>query len=162
MDGIVAKGIRVLPERDLQPGREVRRRAPKKAIEALESRAAPVQPGTRGTEYLANERTFLAWIRTSVSVISLGFVVDRFGLFLRELGNAGGARQRMTPAVTSFVVGDLMMAVGGGLAILAAVRFSMVHRDLERGVARADKGMVLAVAVVVVLLAGAMIAIARP
>ena len=36
-------------------------------------------------ELLANERTFLAWLRTSIAVMSLGFVVARFGLWLREL-----------------------------------------------------------------------------
>jgi uncharacterized membrane protein YidH (DUF202 family) len=37
-------------------------------------------------EYLANERTFLAWLRTCIAIIGLGFVVARFGLFLREFG----------------------------------------------------------------------------
>src|SRR5215469_5482224 len=36
-------------------------------------------------ELLANERTFLAWLRTSIAVMSLGFVIARFGLWLREL-----------------------------------------------------------------------------
>ena len=37
-------------------------------------------PGDRrATEYLASERTFLAWIRTSIAVVSLGFVVAKFG-----------------------------------------------------------------------------------
>ena len=37
----------------------------------------------RATEYLANERTFLAWIRTSIAIISLGFVVAKCSLWLR-------------------------------------------------------------------------------
>lgn len=46
---------------------------------------APVSEYQRGSEHLAAERTFLAWIRTSISVISLGFVVAKFGVWLREL-----------------------------------------------------------------------------
>lgn len=42
----------------------------------------------RSVQYLANERTFLPWLRTSIALIGLGFVVSRFGLFLRELGIA--------------------------------------------------------------------------
>ncbi len=34
-------------------------------------------------DYLAAERTFLAWVRTGVSAMGLGFVVARFGIFLR-------------------------------------------------------------------------------
>jgi uncharacterized membrane protein YidH (DUF202 family) len=42
------------------------------------------------TDYLANERTFLAWIRTAVTIMAFGFVVARFGLLLRELAGGPG------------------------------------------------------------------------
>lgn len=35
--------------------------------------------------YLAAERTFLAWIRTGLSLMGFGFVVARFGIFLKEV-----------------------------------------------------------------------------
>ena len=38
---------------------------------------ARVPEEKRAAEYLANERTFLAWIRTSISVISFGFLITR-------------------------------------------------------------------------------------
>ena len=40
---------------------------------------------TDAADHLANERTFLAWIRTSLAVIGLGFAVAKFGTWLREL-----------------------------------------------------------------------------
>ena len=40
----------------------------------------------RVTDHLANERTFLAWVRTSLAIMGFGFVVERFGLLLREIG----------------------------------------------------------------------------
>jgi putative membrane protein len=40
--------------------------------------------------YFAAERTFLAWIRTGITVMAFGFVVARFGLFLRLLREEGG------------------------------------------------------------------------
>ncbi|MEO8190103.1 MAG: DUF202 domain-containing protein [Acidobacteriota bacterium] len=121
-----------------------------------------MSPDKRGPEYLANERTFLAWIRTCVSMISLGFVVDRFGLFLRELGEQTGRARRFPPDVASFVVGNAMIAFGGALAILAAWRYNVVNRGIEQGKATADRVLVLLVTVLVALLAGAMIVIARP
>lgn len=39
----------------------------------------------KATEHLANERTFLAWVRTSIAVVSLGFVVAKFGLWLERI-----------------------------------------------------------------------------
>ena len=128
----------------------------------LEPKTAPVASDKRGPEYLANERTFLAWIRTSVSLISLGFVVDRFGMFLRQLGERAGAGRHFPPGSASFVIGDVMMAFGGLLAILAAWRYHVVNRGIEQGKATADRGLIILVTVLVALLAGAMIVIARP
>lgn len=126
-----------------------------------ESKRAPVDRDRRGSEYLANERTFLAWIRTSVAVISLGFLVDRFGLFLRQLAAAEGA-SRHTPVFSSFFLGDFMMGLGAVFAILAAWRYRVVNLAIERGEARADHALIVAVTVLVVSLAAAMIIVARP
>ncbi|HEX7199053.1 MAG TPA: DUF202 domain-containing protein [Dongiaceae bacterium] len=41
------------------------------------------------TDHAANERTFLAWIRTGVAVIAFGFVIEKFNLFLLTLAAAG-------------------------------------------------------------------------
>jgi len=123
---------------------------------------APVEPNRRGSEYLANERTFLAWIRTSVAVVSLGFLVDRFGLFLRELGTAEGIPRHRAPVLSSFLVGDLMMGLGALLAILAAWRYHVVNASIERGEATANRALIVGVTVLVVALAAAMIVVARP
>src|SRR5260370_28907986 len=43
------------------------------------------EPESRIRDHLANERTFLAWVRTALGLIGLGFVLARMGLFLRQL-----------------------------------------------------------------------------
>lgn len=43
------------------------------------------RPPNRTRDHLANERTFLAWVRTALGLIGLGFVLARMGLFLRQL-----------------------------------------------------------------------------
>lgn len=48
-----------------------------------EGRGAPSEPDPR--VFFAAERTFLAWIRTGLALMGFGFVVARFGLFLREI-----------------------------------------------------------------------------
>jgi len=60
--------------------------------------------------HLANERTYLAWLRTGIATIGLGFVVAKFGLTARTL-------------FFSTVTGILIVAIGGSMELLALRRF---------------------------------------
>lgn len=63
--------------------------------------------------YVAAERTLLAWVRTGLTVIAIGFVVARFGLFLRVMRNAppNAATSSTVIGVTLMLLGA--MAIGG-------------------------------------------------
>ncbi len=113
--------------------------------------------GKRATEYLANERTFLAWIRTSVAIVSLGFVVAKFGVWLRELSLHLAPPMQAHRTGASLPIGVALMALGGMLSVLAAWRYHVVNRDIERGKVSADRGLVIVVTAIVTLLAGVMI-----
>jgi putative membrane protein len=118
---------------------------------------ATIDEAKRATEYLANERTFLAWIRTSVAVVSLGFVVARFSVWLQELSGDLSRRMEGHRVGISLPVGVLMMILGGLLPLLAAWRYHVVNRDIEHGKVSADRGLVVLVTAMVTLLSGAMI-----
>jgi inner membrane protein YidH len=120
---------------------------------------ATIDETKRATEYLANERTFLAWIRTSVAVVSLGFVIARFSVWLRELAVHQEPQVQAHHGGISLPIGVAMMTLGGLLAVLAAWRYHVVNRDIERGKVSADRGLVILVTVMVALLSGAMIAL---
>ena len=124
-----------------------------------ERQHATIDETKRATEYLANERTFLAWIRTSVAVVSLGFVMARFSVWLRELAVHREPQVQVHDGGISLPVGVAMMTLGGSLAVLAAWRYHVVNRDIERGKVSADRGLVILVTVMVALLSGAMIAL---
>jgi putative membrane protein len=47
--------------------------------------------------HLANERTFLSWIRTSIGIMAFGFVVEKFALFVRQLSIFLGKEISLTP-----------------------------------------------------------------
>lgn len=75
----------------------------------------------------AAERTLLAWQRTALSLMGFGFVVERFGLFLRLVGH-----QPMSSSQRGFSlwlgVGLLMM--GAGVAVISALQFRTFLRSL--------------------------------
>ena len=120
-------------------------------------RQAHIEETKRATEYLANERTFLAWIRTSLAIISLGFVVAKFSLWLRELAAQLAPQMQTSQTGASMPIGVTMMALGGVLAVLAAWRYHVVNRAIENCVVSADRGLVILVTVMVALLCVAMI-----
>lgn len=84
--------------------------------------------------YMAAERTFLAWLRTGISLMGFGFVVARFGLFLREMA-AASARQQpaQSPLGFSLPVGILLIALGVLVNVVSGVRHARYIQGLDRG-----------------------------
>jgi len=81
---------------------------------------------------LAEERTLLAWVRTGVALMGFGFVVARFGLFLREMASlhpASGARA----GGLSVWFGSCLCVLGVGVNLVAAAQHVRRLRTLERG-----------------------------
>lgn len=82
--------------------------------------------------YFAAERTFLAWIRTGLALMGIGFAVSRFGLFLRQLS---ATESRLPGHTTGFSVWSGVALVGLGVIvnISSVVRhFQLVH-ELSSG-----------------------------
>lgn len=73
------------------------------------------------TTYLAAERTLLAWIRTGLAMMGFGFVVARFGLFLRELAEMRGIEITHRPGV-SLWVGTVLVVLGVVVTLASAYK----------------------------------------
>lgn len=85
----------------------------------------------RATDHLANERTFLAWIRTSISIIVFGFVVAKFGITLREFLQTQNREQ--SDSGLSLVIGVGFMSMGIFMAIVSTVRYRSTMKQLMAG-----------------------------
>ncbi len=112
---------------------------------------APVPEERRASEYLANERTFLAWIRTSIAVISVGFLITRVALWAATA--VTGKERLLDWRGTSTFMGLALMALGAVLAVLAVWRYHVVNRAIDAGQVKADRGLIILVTALVVLLA---------
>jgi putative membrane protein len=88
------------------------------------------------SDHLANERTFLAWVRTALGLIGLGFVLARMGLFLRQLETISQPhRPPITPhGVHEFLVaGVLFLLLGTVLGASAGWMYESNRRALDEG-----------------------------
>jgi putative membrane protein len=80
--------------------------------------------------YFAAERTLMAWIRSSLGLMALGFVIDRFGLVFRQVLPQAGAR--FLPKAFSFYMGAALVLLGSLMACVAAVRYYRFSVDYHR------------------------------
>jgi putative membrane protein len=90
------------------------------------------KPGADMRDYLAEERTFLAWIRTGLTLMGFGFLVARFGLFLEVMqATRGGSAAQ--PHGFSPWFGTAFIAVGVAVNLLSIRRHLRVVGELNRG-----------------------------
>src|SRR6202162_6667920 len=83
-------------------------------------------------DYLAAERTFLAWVRTGLGLMGFGFVVARFGLFLQQLQLVDHAL--LAPAYgASLWFGTALIVVGVVVNLSSAWRHVRLVRQVDRG-----------------------------
>lgn len=84
-------------------------------------------------DHLANERTFLAWIRTSIALIGFGFVIVKFALFVKQISIALGEKTVIPGKGYSAVIGVIMVALGAVMAALAYLRYVNIEKQLSQG-----------------------------
>jgi inner membrane protein YidH len=86
----------------------------------------------RYSDHAANERTFLAWVRTAIAVMAFGFLVERFDLFLQIAGQTLANRVLSpTGQLVGNAAGLILIALGAGLMILAIVRFRKTAIEID-------------------------------
>jgi uncharacterized membrane protein YidH (DUF202 family) len=104
-----------------------------------EENRVPLEPGEERTPqkvrnrrvHMANERTFLAWIRTSIAIMAFGFVVEKFSLFVKQLGYYLGEKTVPPSPGYSSKIGILLVVLGVIMGVLAFVRYKNVEKQID-------------------------------
>jgi putative membrane protein len=89
------------------------------------------------SDHAANERTFLAWVRTGIAVIAFGFVIEKFNLFVLAMASASSADaarrlqlERLSGPLGRYD-GLALILVGLALVVVASARFVRTGRLLD-------------------------------
>lgn len=86
----------------------------------------------RGRTHLGNERTHLAYLRTTVSLIGFGITINRFSTYLIQNDQAPKSGRLLLHDASNAGFG--MVVLGLALLVWSLVRYRLVTRDIERGV----------------------------
>src|SRR5258705_2274224 len=95
-----------------------------------ESERIPMQGSA--TDYLAAERTVLAWIRTGIALMGLGFVLARFGLFLQEFNHLQPDFQVKSYEI-SLWIGVALTLMGVAVCLFSMFRHLRVLKQFQAG-----------------------------
>jgi putative membrane protein len=89
--------------------------------------------------HMANERTFLSWIRTSIGIMAFGFVVEKFGIFIRQATcffSRNDEFKKSMPQVSqgigySTIFGVSLIGLGALMGVLAFIRYKKVEKQIN-------------------------------
>jgi len=97
----------------------------------------PEKNKPNAADYLANERTFLAWVRTGMGIMAFGFVVVKFSLFVKQISFLLNGED--TPEIPadhghySAMVGIILVGLGVVSIVLSYIRYRTTNKQLEAG-----------------------------
>jgi putative membrane protein len=92
---------------------------------------------SKPTDHMANERTFLAWVRTSVGIMAFGFVVERFALFIKQITLYFSTQAAAGPALSSAhqkytsSFGIFLVALGALMGLFSFLSYRKVEKQLK-------------------------------
>ena len=86
----------------------------------------------RYSDHAANERTFLAWVRTAIAVMAFGFVIERFDLFLQVAAPQLALKQAAPHSqMVANLAGLAFIGIGVVMIVIAGMRFVKTAKAIE-------------------------------
>ncbi|MEA3433644.1 MAG: DUF202 domain-containing protein, partial [Campylobacterota bacterium] len=83
------------------------------------------------SDHAANERTYLAWVRTSIAIMAFGFLIERFEIFIVYVGKVIEDEQHFQSSFSAELVGLGLFLVGLLIMVTATWRFFMHKEAIE-------------------------------
>ena len=84
------------------------------------------------SDHAANERTFLAWVRTAIAVTAFGFLVERFDLVLAlVVPNSAAGKTVIHRSPFGRDAGLVLIAAGVAITVLAGLRFLRTAKEID-------------------------------
>ncbi len=83
-------------------------------------------------DHSANERTSLAWIRTSIAIMAFDFLIEKFDLFISYLGLTFKDNENLKASISAEFVGLALFIIGVVIIFIASLRHFSYEKDIEK------------------------------
>lgn len=103
-------------------------------------------------DHLANERTFLAWIRTSIAMMGFGFVIVKFTLFIKQISFFLQKPLPVSSHGYASVIGILLVASGAFVALFSFLRFKRTEKQIINSNYSPSNFMTIALTVSIIII----------
>ncbi len=105
------------------------------------------------TNHLANERTFLAWVRTAIAMMGFGFILVKFSLFLKQLSLVAGD-QVIVPSQKGYsgLTGILLVTAGVLTLLMSYINYLRTKKQINTDIYNGNSNMLLILTVLLIAL----------
>ncbi|MFZ9034502.1 MAG: YidH family protein [Francisellaceae bacterium] len=79
-------------------------------------------------DHAANERTYLAWVRTAIALMAFGFLIEKFDIFLRVMAKGVGMKTQNFMSHSAEAIGIVLMVIAATIIIVSSIRFAINRR----------------------------------
>ena len=116
------------------------------------------KPKQNRVDHLANERTFLAWIRTSLGIMAFGFVVEKFALFMKQIAYFLG--KQATASIPTYepgyssILGILLVIVGILIGLFAYFKYRITEKQINEDTYQPSPILAIVLTLTVVMFGG--------
>lgn len=93
-------------------------------------------PAFKPNDHLANERTYLAWVRTGIGIMAFGFVVVKFSLFVKQIGIVLQTKEATPSHGYSSIIGIILVASGMLAILFSFLQYRRTEKQLITGTYR--------------------------
>lgn len=103
-------------------------------------------------DHLANERTLLAWIRTSIGIMAFGFVVVKFSLFVKQISLLLGKNNVIAQHGYSSMIGILLVVVGAIVLVLSYIKYKQTEKQLTNETFQSSSALIFSLTIVIFII----------
>ncbi|OXA76547.1 putative membrane protein [Flavobacterium aquidurense] len=104
------------------------------------------------SEHMANERTFLAWVRTGIGIMVFGFVIVKFSLFVNQLPASFFQKANVTRNSFTNFMGIGFVLTGTLVILLSYFKYKKTYKQLQKGEYFYSTGLLTALTVIISLM----------